>query len=125
MVKRWLSTFAEQPSPATLPVVAEDLDDRMMSQHVVGEERQRALQNGGWVSRTGAFGDRMQLAGFSGNATGAADQADCMDLEGTAAARTAVSQDSAKRRNMVLVSGASFLHAVFTGRCSVACSISP
>ena len=36
MVKRWLSTFAEQPSPAALTVAAEDLDERMRCSHVLG-----------------------------------------------------------------------------------------
>ena len=29
VIKRWLATFAEQPSPAALQVVAEDLGERM------------------------------------------------------------------------------------------------
>ena len=85
-VKSWLSTFTGQPSLAALPVVVEDLDVRMRSQHVVGEERRRALQDGGCASRTGANGDRVQHVGISGSAAGAADQGDCMDLTRSAAA---------------------------------------
>ena len=33
MVKRWLATFSLQPSSDALPVVAEDLDERMRRQH--------------------------------------------------------------------------------------------
>ena len=37
MVKRWfMTTFAEQPSPAALTVAAEDLDERMRCSHVLG-----------------------------------------------------------------------------------------
>ena len=85
-VKRWLTTFAEQPSLSALPVVDENLDERMTHQHVVGEERRRALRNGGCGSRTGANDDRMHHVGFGGSATGAADQADCLVLQESAAA---------------------------------------
>ena len=65
MVKRWLSTFVEQPSQAALTVVAERLRLRMRCQHVVGEERGRVLRIGGCGSRTGANGDRVQRASIS------------------------------------------------------------
>ena len=85
-----MSTFAEQPSHDSfhdaLQVVVEDLDDRMKSQHVVGEERRRARLNGGCGSRTRASGDRLQRVGFSRSAADARDQADGMDLRGSAAA---------------------------------------
>ena len=85
-MKRWLTTLAEQPSLSALPVVDENLDERMTHQHVVGEERRRALRNGGFGSRTGANDDRTQHVGFGGSATGAADQADCLVLQESAAA---------------------------------------
>ena len=85
-MKRWLTTFAEQPSLAALPVVDENLDERMTHQHVVGEERRRALRNGGCGSRTGANDDHMHHVGFNGSAIGAADQADCLVLQESAAA---------------------------------------
>ena len=68
-----------------MPVVVEDLVDGMRRHHVLGDKRRRALRDGGCSSRTDAEKDRMQHVGFSGAAPGAADQADCMDLEGLAA----------------------------------------
>ena len=85
-MKLWLTTLAEQLSLSALPVVDENLDERMTHQHVLGEERRRVLRNGGCGSRTGANDDRMHHLGFNGSAIGAADQADCLDLHGSAAA---------------------------------------
>ena len=65
MVKRWLSTFAEQPSPAALQVVAEDLGERMRCSHDLGHQRGGVLRIGGCSSRTGADADRRQRASVS------------------------------------------------------------
>ena len=65
MVKRWLSTFAEQPSPAALQVVAEDLGERMRCSHDLGRQRGGFLRSGACSSRTGADGDRRQRASVS------------------------------------------------------------
>ena len=65
MVKRWLSTFAEQTSPAALQVVAEDLGERMRCSHDLGRQRGGFLRSGACSSRTGADGDRRQRASVS------------------------------------------------------------
>ena len=65
MVKRWLSTFAEQPSPAALQVVAEHLDERMRCSDGLGHQRGGFLRIGACSSRTGADTDRRQRASFS------------------------------------------------------------
>ena len=51
-MKRWLRGLAEQRWFAELTVVAENLDERVQRQHVVGQQRRRAVQNGGCGSRT-------------------------------------------------------------------------
>ena len=73
MVKRWLASFAEQPSPAALQVAIEDLDERMRCSHDIGHQRGGAVQIGGWSSRTGADGDRMQRASVSRAHAGRSD----------------------------------------------------
>ena len=80
-MKPWLATLVEQPSQAVLQVVDMNLDDRMRSQHDVGEERRKAHQKGGCGSRTGANGDRTENVDFGRDASGAVDQADGMDLQ--------------------------------------------
>ena len=73
MVKRWLSTFAEQPSPAALQVVAEDLGERMRCSHDLGRQRGGVLRIGGCGSRTGADADRVQCASISSARAGRSD----------------------------------------------------
>ena len=73
MVKRWLSTFAEQPSPAALQVVAEDLGERMRCSHDLGRQRGGVLRIGGCGSRTGADADRVQRASISSARAGRSD----------------------------------------------------
>ena len=134
-MKRWLTTFAEQPSLPALPVVDENLDERMTHQHVLGEERRRVLRNGGCGSRTGANDDRMHHVGFNGSAIGAADQADCLDLHGSAAAYarscrccklkeqlTLVCEEVSKMRDRSgIADGIGYVTTVADLRCECAC----
>ena len=86
MVKRWLSTFAEQPSPAALQVVAEDLGERMRCSHDLGRQRGGFLRSGACSSRTGADGDRRQRASVSSARAGHSDSMDCLVLLRSSAA---------------------------------------
>ena len=86
MVKRWLSTFAEQPSPAALQVVAERLDERMRCSDGIGHQRGGVLRIGVCSSRTGANGDRMQRASISSHRVVRTNNMECMVLHCSAAA---------------------------------------
>ena len=88
MVKRWLSTFAEQPSPAALQVVAEDLGERMRCSDDIGHQRGGVLRIGDCSSRTGADGDRMQRASISSARAGLSINMDCMRQHCSAAPST-------------------------------------
>ena len=85
-VKRWLSTFAENPSPAALTVAVEDLDERKPCSHELSQQRDRVLQNGGCSKRTGADCDRTQRASISSARAGHSDSVDCLVLLCSAAA---------------------------------------
>ena len=85
-MKRWSSTFAEQPSPAAPPVVIEDLDMRMPCSHELAQQRGGALQIRGWSKRTGVNGDCMQRVSVSSARAGRSDSMDCMVLLCSAAA---------------------------------------
>ena len=86
MVKRWKATFAEQPSPAALPVVVNDLDERMRCSDEIDHQRGETLRIGGCSKRTGADGDRMQGASISSARAGHSDSMVCMVLLCLAAA---------------------------------------
>ena len=86
MVKRWLSTFVEQPSPAALQVVAEDLGERMRCSDDLGQQRGGTLQIGGCSKRTGADGDRMQRASVSSHRVVRTNNMECMCQHCSAAA---------------------------------------
>ena len=96
-MKRWSSTFAEQPSPAAPPVATEDLDMRMPCSHELGQQRGGALRIRGWSKRTGANGDRVQRASISSDRAGRSDSMDCMVLH-CAAAATAMSCRTCKTK---------------------------
>ena len=85
MVKRWLSDFVEQPSPAALQVVAEDLDKRMRCSDGFGHQRGGARRIGACSSCTGAGADRMQRASISSALVGHLDGSGCMVLHWSAA----------------------------------------
>ena len=57
----------------------------MSCKHAIGQQRGGSLRIDGCGSRTGARGDRVQRVGFGGSANSAEYQADCMDLQGSAA----------------------------------------
>ena len=86
MVKRWLSTFVEQPSPAALQVVAERLGERMRCSHGLGHQRGGARRIGACSSRTGADGDRMQRASISSHRVVRTNNMECMCQHWSAAA---------------------------------------
>ena len=108
MVKRWLSTFAEQPSSAALQVVAEDLGERMRCSHDLGRQRGGVLRIGGCGSRTGADADRVQRASISSARAGHSDSMDCLVLL-CSAAPPAPCARCAKRRDTDLLTEKSFL----------------
>ena len=108
MVKRWLATFAEQPSPAALQVVAEDLGERMRCSDDLGHQRGGALRIGGCSKRTGADGDRMQRASISSARAVHSDNMAPLVLLCSAAPATSSCRCAAKRRNTELVTEKSF-----------------
>jgi hypothetical protein len=85
-VKRLLSTFAEQPLPAALQVVAERLDERMRCSDGLGHQRGGVLRIGGCSSRTGANADRTQRASISSHRAVRTNNIDGMVLHRSAAA---------------------------------------
>ena len=127
MVKRWLSTFAEQPSPAALQVVAEDLGERMRCSHDLGRQRGGVLRIGGCGSRTGADADRVQRASISSAHAGRSDHIGTWRHWSCSARRRRrpAPAGPAKQRNIDLLTEKSFLHAVSTGTDSRAVSLSP
>ena len=106
-MKRWFTTFDEQPQHSALTVVAEPLRLRMRCQHVVGEERGRVLRIGGCGSRTGADADCVQRASISSTRAGRSDNMASLVLLCSAAPATAPA-GPAKRRNTELVTEKSF-----------------
>ena len=113
MVKRWLSTFVEQPSPAALQVVAERLGERMRCSDGSVINEAEPFES----APAAAARDRMLTAC---NVPASAAIALCGQTTWNAWSsfarrrRVPAPAESAKRRNTVLFSGMSVLHAVFT-----------
>ena len=112
MVKRWLSTFAEQPSPAALQVVAEDLGKRMRCSDGLGHQRGGARRIDACVA---AAWERILTAG---NVPASAAIALCGQTTWNAwscIARqplAAAPADAEKRSLALFVNETSFSHAV-------------
>ena len=115
MVKRWLSTFVEQPRPAALQVVAEDLGERMRCSDGIGHQRGGAQP----VESASAEAARERML-TAGNVPASAAIALCGQTTWTAwsciARRplAAAPAGAANSRTSSLFNGESFLHAVFT-----------
>ena len=112
MVKRWLSIFVEQPRPAALQVVAEDLDERMRCSHDLGHQRGGVLQICVCGSITVARASRVLRGRSRGDPQLAADVMACLceELLGDASRHAG---NAVKRRSLTLLNETSFLHAVF------------
>ena len=115
-MKRWLSTFDEEPSPAALPAAGSQrhLDERMTMrcQHVNGHQRRGSVRIGGCSSRTGVVGDRIQNASVGSARACHSDKTARMSSNARRRRRPAPA-GAAKRRKRDLVTGNSFLHGTF------------
>ena len=110
IVKRRACDFVRNPSVDSPPVLSLSDEESTGGEQVVGDERGRAFQNGSCIGSTGARATRAVRRRSRGRRVLASDimVSSCKRHLGDC------SRQSASRKNIKILSGASFFDAVFT-----------